>query len=251
MRARTLIFAPAVLLLAAFPALAAPCKLGDLPQMLAALPDFIVMKKGEKSRDALTRVLGCELPRPAYPSFAGGQKIEPVVMVGKNVFSAKGDSIGVIKDVVVNRNNFKVNSVIKLKPELGASYVAIPVSAMENTKGTLSLPGDDSTLTTTATPFHLDNNFVSLSTTSWFDIFRPPMGQIRLRVESEPSGATFFAHDQAYGSTEIEGLLNPAYKDSIRLEKQGYKPCQFSDGTYTDPTGAVDYATFQCKLKTP
>ena len=118
-----------VLSLAAVPALAASCKVKDLPQKFAILPDFIVLEKGEEWRNALTRVLGCELPQPTLPSLASGQKVEPMVMIGKDVFNAKGDNVGVITDVVVDQQSFKVESVVKLKAELGAKEVAIPVAA--------------------------------------------------------------------------------------------------------------------------
>ena len=107
-----------VLSLVAIPALAASCKVKDLPQKFAALPDFIVLNKGEEWRNALTRVLGCKLLQPTLPSLASGQKVEPMVMIGKDVVNAKGDNVGVIKDVVFDQNNFKVNSVVKLKAEL-------------------------------------------------------------------------------------------------------------------------------------
>ena len=246
MRTWTSILA-AVLSLAAVPALAASCKVKDLPQKFAILPDFIVLEKGEEWRNALTRVLGCELPQPTLPSLASGQKVEPMVMIGKDVFNAKGDNVGVITDVVVDQQSFKVESVVKLKAELGAKEVAIPVAAIDSTNGTFSLPDRWSTSAANLAAFHADNNSVSLAKTSLLDAFMPPV-QIKLRVNSEPSGATFFAHDRAYGPTEINGLLNPTYKMSIRLEKQGYKPCKFSDGTYTDPIGTIEYATFQCKL---
>jgi hypothetical protein len=177
-------------------------------------------------------------------------------MIGKNVFSAKGENLGVIKDVVVNRDNLKVNSVIKLEPHLGAAEIAVPVSDIDSNVGGFSLASGGSTSLATAAPYYSDKSvsIVYPSTWSFWDVLRPPQDQMRIRVDSEPTGATFFAHDKAYGSTEIEGLLNLAYKESIRLEKQGYRPCQFSDGTYTDPTATVEYATFQCKLtavKTP
>jgi hypothetical protein len=161
-------------------------------------------------------------------------------MIGKDVVNNEGDSVGVISDVVVEENSFEVDSVVKL--EADAKEVAVPLSTMKSINGTFSLP-DKRILP----EFHRDSSTISLASASWLDAFKPPT-QIKLRVDSEPTGATFFAHEEAFGSTEIEGLLNPAYKDTIRLEKQGYKPCQFSDGTYTDPAGTVEYATFRCKL---
>jgi hypothetical protein len=223
-----------------------------------ALPDFIVLKKGEKSLDVLSRALGCELPAPQLPSLASGEKIQPDFMIDKNVFSGAKERKreGVIKDVVVDKENLTVNSVIKLTPALGAGYITVPVSGMKPDNGGFSLADERNTSLTTAAPSYSDDKFVSIvSPSTWglWDVLRPPLYEIRIRVNSTPLGATFFARDKSYGLTEIEGLLNPASKESIRLEKQGYRPCEFSDGTYADPT-ATGPATFQCRLtavKTP
>jgi hypothetical protein len=110
MRSLTLAFA--MLPLVTVPTLAAPCQVEELQKKVAALPDFVVVKKGEKSLDALSRALGCELPAPQLPTLASGEKIKPAVMIGKNIFSAEGkNSEGVIKDVVVDKENLTVSSV--------------------------------------------------------------------------------------------------------------------------------------------
>jgi sporulation protein YlmC with PRC-barrel domain len=182
MSTRTLIFALVTLWLETVPALAAPCKVEELPQKFAALPDFIVLEKGESWRAALTRALGCELPQPTLPSLASGQKIEPMVMVGRNVFTAKGARLGVVKDVVVNQDSLKVASIVVV----GSTDVAIPISEMESSNGGFSLPDQWNTSS-------LDSKSISVAKVSIFDVFRPPVDQIKLRVDSEPSGATFFS----------------------------------------------------------
>ena len=204
MRTRTLILALAMLPLGTFPALATSCRLKDLAQKLAALPDFLVLKKAEKSRDALNRALGCELPPATLPSLASGQKIDPGLMIGKNILSAKGENLGVIKDVVVNRDNLKVDSVIKLEPHLGAAEVAVPVSDIDSNRGGFSLASGGSTSLATAAPYYSDKSVrhrVSINMVILGCIAASTGPDEDLSGLSEPTGATFFAHNKAYGST--------------------------------------------------
>jgi sporulation protein YlmC with PRC-barrel domain len=260
METQTLMLALLLLPLAATPALAEPCRLSDLPKQVAALPDFIVLAKDEKPRDALTRALGCDLPPPALPSLANGQKVQPMSMIGKYVFDTKGESFGVIKDVVVDRQSLEVNSVIKRTPALGAVDVAVPVDHLALSHGEFSLLNDNKAGSVTVKPFSAENDSVSIANATpssgsfWMALrygIRPWSDQILIRVDSEPPGASFFVHDNPWGTTEIQGLLRPADAVSIRLELKGYRPCRFGDGTYRDPTATgLDYATFLCKLTT-
>lgn len=174
---RTLTLAVAMLPLVAVPVLGAPCQLNELQKRLAALPGFTVLKKGEKSLDVLSRALGCELPAPQLPSLASGEKIQPDFMIDKNVFSGAKERKreGVIKDVVVDKENLTVSSVIKLTPALGAGYVTVP--------GGFSLADERNTSLTTAAPSYSDDKFVSIvSPSTWglWDVLRPPLYEIRI-----------------------------------------------------------------------
>jgi hypothetical protein len=160
MRSLTLAFA--MLPLVTVPTLAAPCQVEELQKKVAALPDFVVVKKGEKSLDALSRALGCELPAPQLPTLASGEKIKPAVMIGKNIFSAEGkNSEGVIKDVVVDKENLTVSSVIKLTPALGAGYVTFPVNGMNSVNGGFSLADKRNTSLATAAASYPNGKSVS------------------------------------------------------------------------------------------
>jgi hypothetical protein len=182
---RTLTLAVAMLPLVAVPVLGAPCQLNELQKRLAALPGFTVLKKGEKSLDVLSRALGCELPAPQLPSLASGEKIQPDFMIDKNVFSGAKERKreGVIKDVVVDKENLTVSSVIKLTPALGAGYVTVPVSGMKSDNGGFSLADERNTSLTTAAPSYSDDKFVSIvSPSTWglWDVLRPPLYEIRI-----------------------------------------------------------------------
>ncbi len=151
----------------------------------------------------------------------------------------------------------KVSSIIGL----GTTSVAVPLKQIALDNGRLSL-GDESKMQLAAKqPFRYNDNSISLAqpttawAASWGDMMRwvnpmvPPFDRILIRVDLDPEGASFFVHDENSGTTEVEGYLLPADKDSIRLELKGYRPCQFHNGTYAEPTTSEpSYATFRCKL---
>ncbi len=83
-----------MVLIAAAQAQARPCDPGDLHKQVASLPRFIVVNRGEQPRDALGRVLGCDLPAPEPPRLADGKTVQPKLLVGKSVFDTQGESSG-------------------------------------------------------------------------------------------------------------------------------------------------------------
>ncbi len=179
-------------------------------------------------------------------------------MIGKSVLDTHGESVGIIKDVVIDRQSKGVSSVVKLLPMLGSADVAVPVSHFALAEGQFSLPDDSTTRLMTLTPFHFDNNSISIAnptTTSWSDftevwnLLRPQYGEIAIRVDLQPRGASLFVRDQNQGTTHIQGLLRAADMPGLRLELKGYRPCRFGDGTYSEPASTdPEYATFRCKL---
>jgi hypothetical protein len=229
MRWRSLILALMMLLPLTVQARAASSSASEVSKRVAALPSFVVVTKNERPRDALIRVIGCDPLPQKLPTLADGRTVQPEALVGKNVFNVQGESLGVIKDVVIDQQTKEANSVIKLTPALGETNVAIPVYHMAFDKGQFLLDGYSTKQLKDMTPFTSGKNYTGvLASWGMIDVLDLSFGRVLFRIESNPPGARFFVRDKYFGTTEIDGSMREGDKDGIRLELKNYRPSLLS-----------------------
>ncbi len=121
----------ALSLIVATQAQAAACQQSDLLQRVKALPAFIVIPSGKNPREVLTHILGCDLPPLDAPELANGKTTSPDALIGKTVSNTRGDSLGVVKGVLVGRESLTTNlPVAAVDPGKGAAMLAVPTGQM-------------------------------------------------------------------------------------------------------------------------
>jgi hypothetical protein len=75
-----------------------------------------------------------------------------------------------------------------------------------------------------------------------------PVPLVPLTIESVPAGARVTVNGAELGLTTVQALINEAALETLRLEMQGFSPCEFSQGAYQANAARNVFGTFRCDL---
>jgi sporulation protein YlmC with PRC-barrel domain len=239
-----------ILVLEMLSAHAKPCQGKELLDQRAKLPSFIIIPAGSTPADTLAKALNCSLPAP--PTFAGGAPVKPNEVAGNQVFTEDGKHIGSVAGVTVDPNTWKMTSVVMTSDSTGTPNAAVPFDALTINKQTAALVTEGSNEKDLGKKWPLEPQVAILGsdylfTFGWCVMCAFP-SMVPIDITSDPSGGTIFIEEQVRGNTNLKGLIDTNKEQTIRIEYPKLKSCQFTDGTFTPPHAAGEYAKFFCKL---
>jgi hypothetical protein len=201
------------------------CSPDALTRREPSLPPFIEIRTGESTHEALMRELGCT----GFSGHSAGAS-DGIQATASTEASVATPSMG------------EADSAASAATVAGDAAQATASGEMSaGATGSMGAPesGASAAVAVGSTASGTETQSTGLVT----------LQRIKVSITSVPEGAKIFFENTSYGVTAITGAVRQAALKTLRLEMDGFQPCDFENGTYNAPgDSGSNYATFKCVL---